>query len=75
MIYAVIIKHPGRDHDYRVDVVDVKDDVTIEEIHTVIMREMLGPFQILAIVERIQARDISMGVEKLRRESESHIDT
>lgn len=75
MKYAVIIKHPFREWDYRVDVVEVSDQVTKEDIYTVIMRKMLGPFEILSITEKIDNRDISNGLEELHRETENHIQT
>lgn len=50
---AVIIKHPGRDWDYRVDVFEVPDETLEQELHDYVMSQMLGPFQILAITERL----------------------
>ena len=36
MKLAVIIKHPFRDHDWRVDLVDVPDDTDVSDVRTVI---------------------------------------
>jgi hypothetical protein len=75
MKYAVIIKHPFRDHDYRVDVVDVSDDVSLVDVRRIIEAEMLGPFEVIAITPKYSPeRDISKGLEKIR-ETESHIET
>lgn len=75
MRYAVIIKHPMRDMDYRVDIVDVPDNTQYHEIAIVIQRQMVGPFEVIAITEKIQERDISAGLEKLHRATENHIET
>jgi hypothetical protein len=50
---AVIIKHPYRDWDYRVDIVEVDDTVTDQEISDAVMGEMLGPFEVIAISRSI----------------------
>lgn len=50
---AVIIKHPYRDFDYRVDIIEVHEDISHSEIEEKIMREMLGPFKVIAITDRI----------------------
>jgi hypothetical protein len=50
---AVIIKHPYRDFDYRVDIIEVHEDVPYSDIRDKIMREMLGPFKVIAITDRI----------------------
>lgn len=65
MKYAVIIKHPYRDNDYRVDIVDVPDDTHTKHIYHVIMSEMLGPFEIIAITSKVSERDVSKGLEKI----------
>lgn len=75
MKYAIIIKHPYRDSDYRVDVVDVPEDTLRHDIFKVIMRNMLGPFEVICITEKVSDRDISQGLEKLVMETENHIDT
>lgn len=53
MKIAVIIKHPYRDYDYRVDIVDVPEGTEYDKIRTVIERQMLGPFQIIAMTEKL----------------------
>ena len=75
MKYAVIIKHPYRDFDYRVDVVDVPTETSVADIKKVIEREMLGPFEVLCITDRIGNRDISKGLEAVARETEKHIES
>lgn len=75
MKYAVIIKHPMRDGDYRVDIVDVPVDTPKHDIFKVIMRSMLGPFEVIAITEKVSDRDVSNGLDALHREVESHIET
>ena len=52
-IIAVIIKHPYRDFDYRVDIVEVSLEATYDEIRNKIMSEMLGPFEIIAMTEKV----------------------
>lgn len=56
---AVIIKHPYRDFDYRIDMVEVDEDTPYDDIKAVIEYEMLGPFQVLAFSTKISDRDIS----------------
>jgi uncharacterized protein YfeS len=75
MKYAVIIKHPYRDNDYRVDLVDVPMDTRVEDIHRVIMSRMLGPFEVIAITAKVSDRLINDGLESILRETENHIDT
>lgn len=50
---AVIIKHPGRDNDYRVDIIEVDETWTCDDIVAQIKIEMLGPFEVLALTEKI----------------------
>ena len=50
---AVIIKHPYRDFDYRVDIVEVSLGATYEEIKNKVLSEMLGPFEVIAMTEKI----------------------
>lgn len=75
MKYAVVIKHPYRDFDYRVDVVDVPDGTSVSDIKKVIEREMLGPFEVLCITDRIGDRSVNKGLEALIRETEKHIES
>lgn len=74
MQYAVIIKHPYRDSDYRVDIVEAPEGMEAL-IHRVVMSRMLGPFEILSITPKVAIRDISDGLEKINRETETHIET
>ncbi len=50
---GIIIKHPGRDFDWRVDIVEVEDDVSHEDIEKAVKRDMLGPFEVVGISSRI----------------------
>lgn len=50
---AVIIKHPYRDNDWRVDIYEVPDEMTSEELQKYVMSQMLGPFEIIAITTRL----------------------
>lgn len=50
---VVIIKHPFRDWDYRVDIYQVPSDFTNEQIRSHVMSKMLGHFQIIAITRQI----------------------
>lgn len=50
---GVIIKHPFRDGDWRIDIVKVPENLSNDEIKTQIEREMLGPFQVVAISRQI----------------------
>lgn len=54
MKIAVIIKHPFRDNDWRVDIMEVPEDETSEQIERYVMSKMLGPFQIIAITTKIE---------------------
>lgn len=50
---AVIIYHPFRDDDYRVDVYDVPESMDELGIREYVMSKMLGPFKILSITNKI----------------------
>lgn len=51
---AVIIKHPFRgESDYRVDIYEVPDEFEKEEMYKYAMSQMLGPFEIISISDRI----------------------
>lgn len=52
---AVIIKHPGRDwwKDIRVDIIEVADHITHDQIHAEIVKEMNGPFEVIGITEKV----------------------
>jgi hypothetical protein len=50
---GVIIKHPFRDFDWRIDIYEVNEEMTNKEIHDYVMSKMLGPFEIIAITERV----------------------
>ena len=50
---GVIIKHPYRDYDWRIDIYEVKEEMTNEEITKYVYSQMLGPFEIMGISRRI----------------------
>ena len=50
---AVIIKHPYRDFDYRVDIMEIDEKTTHLEVKRYCEMQMLGPFEVIAISERI----------------------
>lgn len=54
--YAVIIKSPYRDFDYRVDIITAPEDADINKIKEQIEREMLGPFEVLSITPKVSDR-------------------
>jgi DNA replication initiation complex subunit (GINS family) len=50
---AVIIKHPFRDYDWRVDMVDVPEDTPPYAVKDAVMKQMLGPFEVIAVTDRV----------------------
>lgn len=50
---AIIIKHPGRDFDYRIEIINVKNSITEDYIYTKIKNNLLSPFEIVAITQNI----------------------
>lgn len=50
---AVIIKHPYRDYDWRVDIIEVDETWTHEDIMAQLQYEMLGPFEVVGLTQRI----------------------
>ena len=66
MQVAVIIKHPYRDFDYRVDIYTVDEDTTNQEIHDYVMSQMLGPFEIIAITSKVNTNCSYRGQLKLK---------
>jgi len=50
---AVIIKHPYRGSDWRVDIYEVPEETNDNEIHKYVMSQMLGPFEIIGMTEKI----------------------
>lgn len=50
---AVIIKHPFRDNDWRVDIYEVDKNKTNAEVKAMAESKMLGPFRVVAITEKI----------------------
>lgn len=51
---AVIIKHLFRDFDFRVDVYEVPKETSGKDLNGYVMSQMLGPFEIVAITERLR---------------------
>lgn len=52
-VIAVIIKHPAREFDYRVDIIQVEENVTFEDAIAEHKKQMLGPFEIVSFTEKI----------------------
>lgn len=76
IIYAVIIKHPYRDTDYRVDIVKVHEDISKQQIYEKIMKEMLGPFKVISITEKIDFdREIKFSQLEIQNEPTTTLDT
>ncbi len=50
---AVIIKHPFRDWDWRVDIYEVPENAENQDIHKYVMSKMLGHFEIIAITPTV----------------------
>lgn len=50
---AVIIKHPFRNNDWRVDIYEVPENITYEEIKKHVESKMLGHFEVVGISDRI----------------------
>ena len=50
---AVIIKHPFRDLDWRVDIYEVPEDAEKQDIRKYVMSKMLGHFEIIAITATV----------------------
>lgn len=71
MKLAVIIKHPGRDYDYRIDIVDVPQGTLYEDVRVIIEREMLGPFEVLAFTEKVNF-DRKIDLNKYKNNTENH---
>lgn len=62
---AIIIKHPFRDFDWRVDVVEVSESATNEQITQAANKAMLGPFEVVAVTDRVNlSRILDMSIEK-----------
>lgn len=55
---AVIIKHSFRDWDWRVDICEVPDNVEKHELKEYVESQMLGPFEVVAISERINYKRV-----------------
>lgn len=50
---ALIIKHPFRDWDWRIDIVTVREEVPIADVISLAKSRMIGPFEIVAATEKI----------------------
>jgi len=50
---GVIIKHPFRTSDWRIDIYEVPKDMSNEDIGDYAISQMLAPFEIMAITEQI----------------------
>ena len=50
---GVIIKHPYRDYDWRIDIYEVEEKMTTEEITEYVYSKMIGPFEIMGVTRKI----------------------
>jgi hypothetical protein len=50
---AVIIKHPYRQDDYRVDIFELPEEMSYADLKEYVERKMLGPFEVVSITDRI----------------------
>ena len=50
---GVIIKHPYRDYDWRIDIYEVRKEMTNEEIKKYVYSQTLEPFEVMGIFRRI----------------------
>tara|TARA_Y100000401_G_C8307729_1_gene217923 strand:+ start:817 stop:1029 length:213 start_codon:yes stop_codon:yes gene_type:complete len=50
---GVIIKHPYRNYDWRIDIYEVKEEMTNEEITKYVYSKMLAPFEVMGISRQI----------------------
>jgi len=64
---AVMIKHPGRSYDCRVNLYEVDDEATYEEIRATVMSEMLGPFQVVDISSRVDTNVRGLDLDGYRK--------
>ena len=53
MKVAVIIKHPYRYRDWRIDIFDVPEDYDLSLIRNHVEFSMLGPFEVQALTTKI----------------------
>lgn len=50
---AVIIKHPYRDYDTRIDIYTVPEDLSTHDLCVYVNSQMLGPFEIIGVTEKV----------------------
>jgi hypothetical protein len=50
---GVIIKHPFRDWDWRIDIYEVPEDMEKHELKKYVESKMLGPFEVIGISDKI----------------------
>ena len=50
---AVIIKHPYRSSDFRIDIYDIPNEISDYDLIDYVNSQMLGPFEIIGLSERI----------------------
>ncbi len=68
MRYAVLVKHFARDlWDIRIEIINVPSDVIDfgpKEAEAQVRQSLLGPFEVIAVVDRIAERDALMPAPK-----------
>lgn len=51
---AIIIQHPYRDRDIRVDIIEVEEEgLDIDQLRSDINDSLLGPFEVIAVTTKI----------------------
>ena len=50
---GIIIKHPYRHSDYRIDIYEIPEDMETQKLEDYVMSQMLGHFKIVAITTKI----------------------
>lgn len=57
MKYAVLVKHFGRDMwDVRIEIVEAPKEVGPKEVEDFVREGLLGPFEVIAVTDRIYER-------------------
>lgn len=56
---AVIIKHPFRDNDIRIDIYEVPEDMPQADLKTYAEGKMLGPFEVIGISCRVSNSELN----------------
>lgn len=66
MKVAVIIKHPGRDFDFRVDFYEVPGDASEADIKRYAQSQMLGPFEVIAVTGKLSDTTVELQFKQVQ---------